>query len=69
VGVRLEAAQLTVQALRTGDSQGVRYHRAFQVPDTIDPEQVSAELKNGVLHVHLKKSEAAKPRTIPIRAS
>lgn len=69
VNVRLEAAQLTLQALRASEGQGVRYHRAFQVPDLIDPEQVSAELKNGVLHVHLRKSEAAKPRTIPIRTS
>jgi HSP20 family protein len=66
VNVRLEADQLTMQALRA--QEGIRYRRAFQVPDTIDPEQVSAELKQGVLHVHLKKSEAAKPRTIPIRA-
>jgi HSP20 family protein len=69
VAIRLENSLLTMTADRTAaNGQNVRYHRAFQVPDTVDPEKISAELKQGVLHVHLSKSERAKPRTIAIRS-
>ena len=47
----------------------VRYYRAFRMPEVIDPNGISADLKQSVLHVHVKKSEAAKPRVIPIRSS
>lgn len=45
----------------------VEYRRSFSVPQTIDIEKIDAELKNGVLELHLPKSEAAKPRLIEIR--
>jgi len=70
VGIRVESSLLIMQAQRSGAAgANVQYHRAFQVPDTVDPDGISAELKNGVLHVHLRKYEKAKPRAIPIRAS
>jgi HSP20 family protein len=43
------------------------YYREFQVLEGIDPEQISADLKNGVLCVHLPKSEAVKPRRIEVK--
>lgn len=45
----------------------VEYVRNFSVPQSIDVEKVEAELKNGVLKLHLPKSEAAKPRQIEIK--
>ena len=42
--------------------------RSFSVPQTIDINKVDAELKDGVLRLHLPKSEAAKPRQIEIKA-
>ena len=68
ISVTLEGSQLTITADR-GELPGVervRYQRAFRVPDGVDPDGISAELKDGVLHVRLKKAPAAKPRTIPI---
>ncbi|WP_035237085.1 Hsp20/alpha crystallin family protein [Desulfobacter vibrioformis] len=47
----------------------VEYVRNFSVPQTIDVEKVEAELKNGVLQLHLPKSEAAKPRQIEIKTA
>lgn len=47
----------------------VEYVRNFSVPQTIDVEKVEAELKNGVLRLHLPKSEAAKPRQIEIKTA
>jgi HSP20 family molecular chaperone IbpA len=44
------------------------YRRVFTVGPDVDPERISAELENGVLKVHLPKKEAAKPRTIQIKA-
>ena len=44
----------------------VEYRRVFAVPQSIDVEKVNAELKDGVLKLHLPKAEAAKPRTIKI---
>ena len=46
----------------TGD-----FHRTFTIGDAIDAGRISAELKSGVLTVHLPKVEAVKPRKIPIR--
>ena len=47
----------------------VEYQRAFSVPQNIDISKVNAELKEGVLALHLPKSEAAKPRTIKIQSA
>ncbi|MHB8897460.1 MAG: Hsp20/alpha crystallin family protein [Thermoguttaceae bacterium] len=43
------------------------YYREFQIFEGIDGEKISADLKNGVLTVHLPKSEAVKPRRIEVK--
>jgi len=43
------------------------YARAFTLSDKIDQEAISAELKDGVLTLSLKKAKAAQPRRIAIR--
>jgi HSP20 family protein len=42
------------------------FARFFALPDSVDPEKVQAEYKNGVLTVTLPKKEAAKPRSIRV---
>ena len=42
------------------------YSRRFQLPDTLDFDNVTAELRDGVLSVTLPKAAAARPRRIPI---
>jgi HSP20 family protein len=42
------------------------FARSFSLPDSVDPEKVQAEFKNGVLTVTLPKKEASKPRSIKI---
>jgi HSP20 family molecular chaperone IbpA len=70
VNIRYEDELLTLQAQRTAaNGPNLRYERAFHLPESVDPEQISAELKQGVLHLHLRKAERAKPRTIQIQSS
>lgn len=45
------------------------YFRQFQLSDKTDQEKIKAEMKNGVLIIHLPKKESAKPKQIPITIS
>jgi HSP20 family protein len=64
--LRLEARPLPLN----GNGQGsIVYSRAFRLNEAIDPNGIVAQLQNGVLHLHLKKSEAAKPRRIAVKAT
>jgi HSP20 family molecular chaperone IbpA len=44
-----------------------QFRRVFSVPQGIDLAKVDAELNEGVLKLHLPKSEAVKPRRIEVR--
>ena len=46
-----------------------QFTRTIGVPFEIDENTIEATLTNGVLTVHLPKSEKAKSRRIPVRAS
>ncbi|MBT8141541.1 MAG: Hsp20/alpha crystallin family protein [Gammaproteobacteria bacterium] len=37
------------------------FERSFSLPDNVDPASVKAESKDGVLSIHLKKTEASAP--------
>lgn len=43
------------------------YHRRFQVDESIDPEGVSAEYRDGVLTVTLPKQRGTARRQVPVR--
>jgi HSP20 family protein len=45
------------------------FERMFTLPDTVNPEGVKADYKNGTLTVTLAKKEVAKPRQIKIEVS
>ena len=78
IQVEIENGTLTLKGERKFDkaekAQG--YHRIersfgafaryFSLPETVDPEKVKAEYKNGVLTVSLAKKELAKPRSIKV---
>lgn len=78
ITVDIDNGTLSISGTRELSSQGtpayeeffnVRYLRSFSVPQTIDVGRVEAELKDGVLRLHLPKSEAAKPRQIEIKTA
>lgn len=44
------------------------FYRAFQLPADYDTTRIEAALKDGVLTLHLPKSERMKPRRIEVKA-
>lgn len=46
----------------------VDYHRAFRLPKSIDTTRIEAELRNGLLHLHLPLQDELRPRRIPVRS-
>lgn len=79
VKVTVENGVLTISGERKleKEEKGKRYHRieraygsfvrSFTLPDDADADKVSAEFKDGVLKVHVAKSEAAKPKQIEVK--
>jgi HSP20 family protein len=43
------------------------FTRSFTLPEDANPAKVNAEFKDGVLKVHLAKSEKAKPKSIEVK--
>ena len=81
IDVRLENGTLTLKGERKfeSDKNGGGWHRVersyggfervFTLPDTVNPEGVKADYKNGTLTVTLPKKELAKPRQVKIQVS
>jgi HSP20 family protein len=79
VKVTVEHGVLTITGERKHEKEekGVKFHRversygrfvrSFTVPDDADESKVTAEFKDGILKVHLAKSEKAKPKAIEVK--
>jgi len=79
VKVTVEDGVLTIQGERKQEKEekGKKYHRiersygrfvrSFTLPDTVDESKVRAEYADGVLNLHLPKSEKAKPKQIDVK--
>jgi HSP20 family protein len=79
ISVELDEGALTISAERertqeeTKDDRFYRYERRYGtfsrtvgVPQGVSESDVSAEVKNGVLEVHVKKPEQPKPKRIQV---
>ena len=76
--IRFENDQLTLHGKVTPRHEGINFvygeygvgdfHRSFTVGESIDAEKISAEMHNGVLTLHLPKTEKVKPRRIEVKA-
>jgi HSP20 family protein len=79
VKVTVQDDVLTISGERMFEKEekGRKYHRmerdygsfarSFTLPEDADGEKVAAEFKDGVLKVHLPKSEQAKPKSIEVK--
>lgn len=81
VKVTMENGVLTLQGERKEEREekGCKIHRiersygrfvrSFMLPDLVDDTKVKAEFKSGVLHLHLPKSEKARPKAIEVKVA
>lgn len=81
VRVTVEGGTLTISGERKAEKEqkGRRFHRieryygrferSFAIPDDAEADNVKAEFKDGVLRVHLPKSEKARPKQIEVQVA
>ncbi|MCS7337422.1 MAG: Hsp20/alpha crystallin family protein [Verrucomicrobiae bacterium] len=81
VRVTVEGGTLTISGERKAEKEqkGRRFHRveryygrferSFVIPDDAEPDNIKAEFKDGVLRVHLPKSEKARPKQIEVQVA
>src|SRR5574341_101076 len=81
VKITVQDEVLTVSGERTQEKEekGKKFHRieraygsfsrSFTLPEDADASKIAADFKNGVLTVHLPKSERAKPKSIEVKIS
>jgi HSP20 family protein len=81
VKVTVEGGTLTIAGERKAEKEekGRKFHRveryygrferSFSIPDDAEAANVKAEFKDGVLRVHLAKSEKARPKEIEVKVS
>jgi HSP20 family protein len=77
IDINIDNFVLTIKGeKKVGDVKDEQFHhverrygsfsRSFSLPQTVDPNRVSADYKNGVLTVRLPLREDAKPRSIKV---
>lgn len=79
VKVTVQEGMLTIQGERKHEKEekGKRFHRversygsfvrSFMLPDDTTGENIRAEFKDGMLYVHIPKSEQARPKAIEVK--
>ena len=71
IDLELENSVLTIRSQEESKEDAkltrTRFERSISVPDGVDLEKLSAEMKDGVLAVTMPKAEARKPRQITVK--
>ena len=71
VSIQYHDGEIKLEASRTlprDEGWPSDFRRVFTIGPDVDVDNITAEIENGVLRVHLPKRETAKPRQIPIKA-
>ena len=78
IELKLEGNTLTLKGERKMENEDKKsnYHRiesyygsftrSFRLPDTVNPEKINAEYKNGVLTITIPQKPEVRPREIPV---
>ena len=53
-------------SVHTNERFAGRFHRVISLSDDLDPNQVRATYRDGILHISIKRRESALPRRIDI---
>lgn len=61
------STEMPVAELCYCESAMADYRRIFELGPDVDTSKIDAEMQNGVLKLHLPKSEKAKPRQIEVK--
>lgn len=79
IEVELEKAVLTIAGERPATARDDRatvhiaerfvgrFRRVISLPDDVDPNGVTAEYRDGTLHISVRRQEASRPRRISIQ--
>ncbi len=77
LGIRVDQDELVLEGRRTSARPGAPvaaefsmadFRRLFRLPQGIDREHIEAELKAGVLKLHLPKAASLRPRRIQVKS-
>ena len=68
-GEKKEETEEREQSFYRSERRFGQFRRQVALPSFVDKENVSAEYKNGILVISLKKTAEAKPRRIPVNVS
>jgi len=79
LSIKVEGANLTIEGSAQidvpqnleplyGEIRSRHFRRSFTLSRELDPSRIEAKLANGVLRMHIPKSEAARPRRIEVSA-
>lgn len=65
-GQRSSEREARERAYRVRERSTGRFTRSFSLPRAVDPGEVEAEMRDGVLRVRMQKAADAKPRKIDV---
>jgi len=79
LSIKVDGANLTIEGSAQidvpqnleplyGEIRSRHFRRSFTLSRELDPSRIEAKLANGVLRMHIPKSEAARPRRIEVSA-
>lgn len=66
-GERKHEAETKKKTFHCAERHYGRFQRVIRLGDDVDPDNVDAEYRDGVLHIAVPKSESAKPTRVTIR--